>query len=735
MRDPMRFARRVLIIPPPLVPLPRDLRRRDGRGRREGRAGPRRGRRARRRRSWTTCSRALSGAGFLRDDAYARAARGQGAGLRGGRRAASRRTPVRRYPDEAAALERTLAGYLEGRAAAAEPGLVGDRGAARQPRGRLALVRGRVRRPGAGDWPTAPSSILGTSHYGEPERSASPRKPFAHAVRARRSVDADLVDELRARAAPPCGPRTTATRSSTRSSSRSCSCSTCSARASACCRSCAGRSRGPPAAAACPRTTRACARFLDALGARGARASGDRLLLRARRRPRARGPALRGPRAARADERGMIRVAERDRERLERIRVGDATASGGSSRRAPTTSSGAGPRRSTPSSRTVARARGELLDYEQWNIDDESVVTFAGLAVPAREKGRADETRAQDVLAAGARARSWSARRRGGDKDKAKAKAAGTAAPVPRGRLGHRGRRGHHRRGHGEGRRRALPDAFKSQEYAAKRDLIEGAIGQKLLENEAKKRGITVDELRKQEVESKVEAVTRRRRPRSSTSRTRPASGTLTEAEALDQIQKGLGQQRLQRKLAEYVGELRAKASVQASCSTRTASTSWPRRRSRRRGPADRARHDRRVLGLPVPVLRAGRARAEARRGDLRREGARRLPATSRCSRSTTNAAKAAEAGACAADQGKFWEMHDKIFANQAEAGGRRPEAARQGGRPGRGRVRRSASTPASRPRSGRPDTADGERYGVTGTPAVLHQRPPAPGRRGASRR
>jgi protein-disulfide isomerase len=28
-------------------------------------------------------------------------------------------------------------------------------------------------------------------------------------------------------------------------------------------------------------------------------------------------------------------------------------------------------------------------------------------------------------------------------------------------------------------------------------------------------------------------------------------------------------------------------------------------------------------------------------------------------------AAKAAEAASCAADQGKFWEMHDKLFANQ----------------------------------------------------------------------
>ena len=37
---------------------------------------------------------------------------------------------------------------------------------------------------------------------------------------------------------------------------------------------------------------------------------------------------------------------------------------------------------------------------------------------------------------------------------------------------------------------------FRSQEYAAKREFMEGAIGQKLLENEAKRRGITVEELR-----------------------------------------------------------------------------------------------------------------------------------------------------------------------------------------------------------------------------------------------
>lgn len=34
-----------------------------------------------------------------------------------------------------------------------------------------------------------------------------------------------------------------------------------------------------------------------------------------------------------------------------------------------------------------------------------------------------------------------------------------------------------------------------------------------------------------------------------------------------------------------------------------------------------------------------------------------------------SNAQKASEAGLCASDQGKFWEMHDKLFANQKALG------------------------------------------------------------------
>ena len=41
-------------------------------------------------------------------------------------------------------------------------------------------------------------------------------------------------------------------------------------------------------------------------------------------------------------------------------------------------------------------------------------------------------------------------------------------------------------------------------------------------------------------------------------------------------------------------------------------------------------------------------------------------------------APKAAEAAHCAADQGKFWEMHDRLFANQQRAAGGGPQAPRR---------------------------------------------------------
>jgi protein-disulfide isomerase len=204
---------------------------------------------------------------------------------------------------------------------------------------------------------------------------------------------------------------------------------------------------------------------------------------------------------------------------------------------------------------------------------------------------------------------------------------------------------------------------FKSQEYAAKREFMESAIGQKLLENEAKKRGVSPEELRKQEVEAKVEPVSDVQ-AKDFYDANKARFGQLTEPEALDQIHKGLGQQRLQRRLSEYVGELRAKASVKVLLDPyriEIAAGDDPAK-----GPAEAPVMLVEFSDFQCPFCaRVGPAlkRVEDTYGDKVRIVFKDFPLL----QIHPNAAKAAEAGACAADQGKFWPLHDKMFENQAK--------------------------------------------------------------------
>src|SRR5262249_10330724 len=120
------------------------------------------------------------------------------------------------------------------------------------------------------------------------------------------------------------------------------------------------------------------ARFLDALADLAAR-EGDRILfvlgvdLAHVGRRYGDGP------AARAGEGEVREVARRDRERLDRVTAGDAEgfwvllSEGGDELKW----CGAAPLYTFL--RAAGPVRGDVLEYEQWNIDPESVVSFAAV--------------------------------------------------------------------------------------------------------------------------------------------------------------------------------------------------------------------------------------------------------------------------------------------------------------------------------------------------------------------
>jgi hypothetical protein len=84
--------------------------------------------------------------------------------------------------------------------------------------------------------------------------------------------------------------------------------------------------------------------------------------------------------AAHADRGEMQQVAERDRLRIDRINAGDAKGFWDlvQERRDDLKWCGSSPLYTFL--KVAPEARGELNHYEQWNIDDQSVVSFAGIS-------------------------------------------------------------------------------------------------------------------------------------------------------------------------------------------------------------------------------------------------------------------------------------------------------------------------------------------------------------------
>ncbi len=206
--------------------------------------------------------------------------------------------------------------------------------------------------------------------------------------------------------------------------------------------------------------------------------------------------------------------------------------------------------------------------------------------------------------------------------------------------------------------------AVRTSEYEMEKDGLEEMIANRLFEQEAARRKITVPQLLAAEVEAKVPAVSddeTRARYEAVKDRIKDRAA----ADVMAEIGSSLRAQRLAIRREAFSQELMAKAGVQLLLEpprARVALTNEPYW-----GPAtapvtvvEFADFQCPYCARVAPTLKSIRDRY----GDKVRLVYQYFPLSFHA-----NAAKAAEAAACAGDQGKFWEMHDKILERQSQIG------------------------------------------------------------------
>ena len=202
---------------------------------------------------------------------------------------------------------------------------------------------------------------------------------------------------------------------------------------------------------------------------------------------------------------------------------------------------------------------------------------------------------------------------------------------------------------------------LRDQEYQIKRKALDNLISQKILEAEAKKKGVTADKLLEQEADSRVPEATDVELKALYAVQKEQLGKPFDEAKV--QLGSTLRNARIQQARQEYTAHLRDQAKVAVLMS--------PPRVQVAVDPA-------RVRGNPkakVMIVEFSdfqcpycqKAEATLKTVLAKHEGVvamsyRDMPLTS----IHPMAMGAAEAGRCAGDQGKFWEMHDAMFADQA---------------------------------------------------------------------
>jgi len=202
---------------------------------------------------------------------------------------------------------------------------------------------------------------------------------------------------------------------------------------------------------------------------------------------------------------------------------------------------------------------------------------------------------------------------------------------------------------------------IRSEEYNIKRQALEEYVFRTLMEKEAKSRGISVGQLQESEIDDKVLAVTddQKRAVYEASPPQQYAGKSETEAFAI--IQVNLKRIRIAEARNRFVTSLRQKTPVKIMLSAPRLAI--PTGDHPTRGPAKAPVTIVEFSDFQCPACARALPAVKmvlAQFGDKVRLVFRDLPLPMH-----PQAPKAAEAGACAGEQGKFWEMHDRMFLNQ----------------------------------------------------------------------
>lgn len=255
---------------------------------------------------------------------------------------------------------------------------------------------------------------------------------------------------------------------------------------------------------------------------------------------------------------------------------------------------------------------------------------------------------------------------------------------------------------------------MRADEYNLKRRALDEAIARLLLEEEAKKRGASVDELTRLEIDGKAAAASAADQ-QAEYKKLKERFANKSEAELKRMADDNLAMRSKVERRRQFIGELRSRTEIRIMLEPPRFEVDAAEGPAL--GPAD----------APVTIVEFSEfqcpfcaqvqptlKKVKERFGDKIRIVFRNFPLPRH-----DDAPKAAEAASCAEEQGKFWEMHDKLFANSSKL--QVPELKRYAAEIGLETEQFDQCLDTGKyTAKWRSDKRDGSLYGVSGTPSFF---------------